>query len=179
MPAKSKISRRTLLKRAAVAVALPPLEAMFNANGTAYAATASARRLGEVRPETRFMLWFNGNGVSERYWIPTTSGTDFELTPCLAPLAPFRKDIHVITGLDNPAARLPGPGNDHHRSMSALISGTSFTGRGAGGPSIDQVIADFDLLDDWEDRYRYVIELGRGLAPIPGSERTEANKVRG
>ena len=47
-----------------------------------------------------------------------------ELTPCLAPLAPFRNDIHVITGLDNPAARLPGPGNDHHRSMSALVSGT-------------------------------------------------------
>src|SRR5262245_41523931 len=141
MPAKSKISRRTLLKRAAVAVALSFLEAMFNANGTAYAATASARRLREVRPETRFLLWFNGNGVSERYWIPTTTGTDFELTPCLAPLAPFRNDIHVIIGLDNPAARLPGPGNDHHRSMSALVSGTSFTGQGAGGPSIDQVIA--------------------------------------
>ena len=45
--------------------------------------------------------------------------------------------------------------------------------------SIDQVIADFELLDDWEDRYRYVIELGRGLAPLPESERTEANKVRG
>jgi hypothetical protein len=36
---------------------------------------------------------------------------------------------------------MPGPGNDHHRSMSALMSGTPFTGRGAGGPSIDQVIA--------------------------------------
>ncbi|MGH9674337.1 MAG: DUF1552 domain-containing protein, partial [Bryobacteraceae bacterium] len=61
--------------------------------------------------------------------------------PCLAPLAPFRDDIHVITGIDSPAARLPGPGNDHHRSMSALISGTQFTGRGAGGASIDQAIA--------------------------------------
>ncbi|HET7715775.1 MAG TPA: SufE family protein [Bauldia sp.] len=45
--------------------------------------------------------------------------------------------------------------------------------------SVDQVVADFDLLDDWEDRYRYVIELGRGLVPLPESERTEANKVRG
>jgi cysteine desulfuration protein SufE len=45
--------------------------------------------------------------------------------------------------------------------------------------SIDQVIADFDLLDDWEDRYRYVIELGRRLSPFPDAERTEANKVRG
>ena len=39
-----------------------------------------------------------------------------------------------LSGLDNPAARKPGPGNDHHRSMSGLVSGTSFTGRGAGGP---------------------------------------------
>ena len=69
------------------------------------------------------------------------TGPDFTMTPCLSPLAPFRKDIHVITGFDNPAARLPGPGNDHHRSMSALVSGTQFTGHGAGGPSIDQAIA--------------------------------------
>ena len=46
-------------------------------------------------------------------------------------------------------------------------------------PTIDQIIADFDLLDDWEDRYRYVIELGRGLPPLPENERTDANKVRG
>jgi cysteine desulfuration protein SufE len=45
--------------------------------------------------------------------------------------------------------------------------------------SIDQIIADFDLLDDWEDRYRYLIELGRSLEPLPESERTDANKVRG
>ena len=45
--------------------------------------------------------------------------------------------------------------------------------------SIDQLIADFELLDDWEDRYRYVIELGKALPPLPEAERTEANKVRG
>lgn len=45
--------------------------------------------------------------------------------------------------------------------------------------SVDQVVADFDLLDDWEDRYRYVIDLGRDLPPLPESERTDANKVRG
>lgn len=45
--------------------------------------------------------------------------------------------------------------------------------------SVDQVVADFELLDDWEDRYRYVIELGRELPPLPEAERTEANKVRG
>ena len=39
--------------------------------------------------------------------------------------------------------------------------------------------SDFALLDDWEDRYRYVIELGRTLPAFPDTERTEANKVRG
>ena len=45
--------------------------------------------------------------------------------------------------------------------------------------SIDQIIADFDLLDDWEDRYRYLIELGRNLPPLPDAERSDKNKVRG
>ena len=44
---------------------------------------------------------------------------------------------------------------------------------------ITRLIDDFELLDDWEDRYRYVIELGRTLPPLPEAERTEANKVRG
>jgi len=37
----------------------------------------------------------------------------------------------------------------------------------------------FDLVDDWEDRYRYVIELGRALPGLPDIDKTEANKVRG
>ena len=45
--------------------------------------------------------------------------------------------------------------------------------------SIADIIADFDLLDEWEDRYRYLIELGRKLEPLPEEARYEANKVRG
>ena len=45
--------------------------------------------------------------------------------------------------------------------------------------SFDEILADFELLDDWEDRYRYVIELGRGLEPLPETERSPANKVQG
>ena len=136
------ISRRfflrgaTALTQSRVLIGLPPLAAMFNSAGTAYAAETKTSAI-----PTRFVLWFNGNGISERYWIPRETGENFTFTPCLAPLAAFREDIHVVTGLDNPAARLPGPGNDHHRSMSALMTGTQFTGRGAGGPSIDQVVA--------------------------------------
>jgi cysteine desulfuration protein SufE len=44
---------------------------------------------------------------------------------------------------------------------------------------IDDIIDNFSVLDDWDDRYRYLIELGRGLAPLPEALRTEANKVRG
>ncbi|HEX4894477.1 MAG TPA: SufE family protein [Hyphomicrobiaceae bacterium] len=46
-------------------------------------------------------------------------------------------------------------------------------------PLLDEIRSDFAMLDDWEDRYRYVIELGRMLQPLDESERTDANKVRG
>jgi cysteine desulfuration protein SufE len=45
--------------------------------------------------------------------------------------------------------------------------------------TIDDLIAEFGFLDDWEDRYRYVIELGRTLPPLADAERNEATKVRG
>lgn len=141
--AKSKrLSRRTFLRGtglsgAAISVGLPPLEQMFNASGTAYATEA-----GPPQPiETRFVLWFNGNGIVEKYWIPREEGEDFEITPCLQPLARFRNDIHILSGVDNAAARSSGPGNGHHKSMSGLVSCEGFSGRGAGGPSIDQIIA--------------------------------------
>ncbi len=40
-------------------------------------------------------------------------------------------------------------------------------------------IENFELLDEWDDRYRYLIELGRALAPLPDAARTDANKVQG
>ena len=46
-------------------------------------------------------------------------------------------------------------------------------------PMIDEIIDNFSLLDEWDDRYRYVIELGRALAPLDGRDRNEANKVQG
>jgi cysteine desulfuration protein SufE len=44
---------------------------------------------------------------------------------------------------------------------------------------IDEIIDNFSLLDDWDDRYRYLIELGRELPPLPAEAHNEANKVRG
>ena len=98
------------------------------------------------------------------------------------------------------------PGNPHHRRSGTAVAGRyprqfridihslhrrSFAGaslpRLYGGMdakpeqalSVDQIVADFELLDDWEDRYRYVIELGRGLTPLPDAEHSDGNKVRG
>jgi cysteine desulfuration protein SufE len=45
--------------------------------------------------------------------------------------------------------------------------------------TIDEIIENFALLDEWDDRYRYVIELGRSLAPLNERDRRDANKVQG
>jgi cysteine desulfuration protein SufE len=45
--------------------------------------------------------------------------------------------------------------------------------------TIDEITANFALLDDWDDRYRYIVELGRKLEPLPEAARIEANKVSG
>ncbi len=100
-----RVSRRRFLQGltltgTAVQIGLPPLVSMFNSTGTAYAAEGAAKPI-----ESRFVFWFNGNGIPERYWIPGETGPDFHLSPCLSPLAPFRNDIHVLSGLDNQAAK--------------------------------------------------------------------------
>lgn len=141
---RARISRRSLLKGMTaagtrIAVGLPPLAAMFNSLGTAYAAPDAANVKAETPVESRFVLWFNGNGIPERYWIPSEEGADYRMTPCLSPLAPFREDFHVLSGVDNAAAK--GNGNGHTNSMSGLMTCTPFTGRGPSGPSIDQAIA--------------------------------------
>lgn len=141
MPTSSFSRRRFLigtgLSGAAIQIGLPTFDSMLNTSGTALAAEAG----GAAQPiPTRFVFWFNGNGIVEKYWIPRQEGREYEMTPCLQPLARFKNDIHVLSGVDNPAARIGG-GNGHHNSMSGLVAGEGFTGRGAGGPSIDQVIA--------------------------------------
>ncbi|MGD0299546.1 MAG: DUF1552 domain-containing protein [Bryobacteraceae bacterium] len=142
---RTRTSRRALLKGltaagARIAIGIPPLVSMFNSTGTAYAQSAPASAALVEKPiESRFVLWFNGNGIPERYWIPTEEGSDYELTPCLSPLAAWRKDVHVLSGVDNAAAS--GKGNGHTNSMSGLMTGLDFTGRGPSGPSIDQIIA--------------------------------------
>jgi len=46
-------------------------------------------------------------------------------------------------------------------------------------PDIDDIIGNFSVLDDWDDRYRYLIELGRELPPLSEASHSDANKVQG
>jgi cysteine desulfuration protein SufE len=46
-------------------------------------------------------------------------------------------------------------------------------------PDIDEIIDNFTVLDDWDDRYRYLIELGRELPPLAEAAHNDANKVQG
>ncbi|MGB0637807.1 MAG: DUF1552 domain-containing protein [Myxococcota bacterium] len=134
------ISRRTLLRGlmqgAAVSVALPPLEAMFNLSGTAYAC-------GGGLP-LRFGLFFWGNGNLPELWTPTGEGTSWELSEQLEPLAPVKDLISVVSGMSIKTGNLI----PHHSGKAGILSGAPLkvyeNGREDGTfeiPSIDQVIA--------------------------------------
>ena len=96
------ISRRRFLRDLSlgsmgIRVGLPPLVGMFNGNGTAYAASPDRLGSAPIPIQPRFLFWFNGNGIPERYWIPREVGAAYELTPCLSPLESLRNDIHVVS----------------------------------------------------------------------------------
>ena len=110
MASENSIARRGFLRGIGLAgglvrIGLPPLHIMLNSWGTAYAAPAGSKASAQPIP-SRFVFWFNGNGIPERFWIPAETGQDYEMTPCLTPLVPFRNDVHILSGLDNPAARM-------------------------------------------------------------------------
>ena len=46
-------------------------------------------------------------------------------------------------------------------------------------PPVDEIVENFELMEEWDDRYRYLIELGRALPPLPEDARNDANKVQG
>src|SRR5216684_204955 len=141
---RARLSRRIFLKgltlsQAPVIIGLPPLVSMFNSTGTAYAAETNPVKK-TVPFDRRFVLWFNGNGIPERYWIPDRTGADYDVTACLAPIARLRDQVHVLSGMDNSAVG-NSAGDGHSTSMSALMTCTHYTGRSPGGPSVDQIIA--------------------------------------
>jgi Protein of unknown function (DUF1552) len=90
---KKHLSRRTFLRGAGVAVGLPLLDAMVPA-WTALAQTAAS-------PKPRMGFMYLPHGAIMEQWTPAAEGTGFELTPILKPLAPFRKQVTIVSGLEN------------------------------------------------------------------------------
>jgi len=112
--AKKHISRRTLLRGAGTVVALPLLDAMIPALAPA-ATTAPVRRFGVV---------YHPNGVIYDKWLPTGSGSNFELSPTLKALEPFKDKLIVVTGLSSdPAEPYGDGGGDHSRACGSYLTG--------------------------------------------------------
>src|SRR5215831_6152270 len=111
---KKAISRRTVLRGMGATVALPLLDAMIPALAPA-AATAPVRRFGVV---------YHPNGVIYDQWLPTGSGSNFELSPTLKGLEPFKDKLIVITGLFSDQAEALGDGGgDHSRACGTYLTG--------------------------------------------------------
>ncbi|PYR83154.1 MAG: hypothetical protein DMG18_13385, partial [Acidobacteria bacterium] len=115
---KKCIPRRTFLRGAGTALALPVLDAMFPA-------FASAAQTGSGRA-TRLSFFTVPNGIIMEKWTPAASGSGFELSPILEPLAAFKDRLLVISGLaNNEAHKLEFEiAGDHPRACSAYLTGT-------------------------------------------------------
>ena len=136
---KKHIPRRTFLRGAGVAMGLPLLESMIPA-GTALAQTAA-------NPRTRVGFIFIPHGASMPYWTPKAAGTDFEMTPILSPLTPFRNQLTIVSGTAHRMADAqPGEkGADHAHPAAVFLSGAHpkrTTGQDVRcGTTVDQVMA--------------------------------------
>src|SRR5262245_4536215 len=113
---KMALSRRTFLRGVGASVALPLLDAMVPALTAAADTPAKAvPRLGVV---------YHPNGVIYQNWLPKGTGRDFEFSPILAPLEPFRDQLIVITNLSSHQAEALGDGGgDHSRASGSYLTG--------------------------------------------------------
>ncbi|HEX7081779.1 MAG TPA: DUF1552 domain-containing protein [Gammaproteobacteria bacterium] len=129
---KKALSRRTVLKSASAAIALPLLDAMIPA------ATALAQTAAKPRPRLGFVYVPHGSVMAR--WTPATTGTEFELPQILAPLEPFKSALTIVSNLRNRAAESPTP--------HAITAGTwlncatpAVSHSPVAGTSVDQVAA--------------------------------------
>jgi len=133
---KKAISRRLVLQGLGATVALPLLDAMIPALATAATKSAPVCRLGVI---------YHPNGVIYDKWLPTGVGADFELSPTLAGLQPFRDKLIVVTGLFSDQAEALGDGGgDHSRASGTYLTGVHIAksvGIVENGISMDQIAA--------------------------------------
>ncbi|HEV3445311.1 MAG TPA: DUF1552 domain-containing protein [Gemmataceae bacterium] len=133
------ISRRTVLRGLGTAVALPWLEAMAPVISLAAGTPAKA-------PPRRLAFFYIPNGAHMPNWTPESDGLNFSLPPTLEPLAPFKKDLLVLSNLALDKARPNGDGpGDHARAMASFLTGRQAR-KTAGadiriGISVDQLAA--------------------------------------
>ncbi len=133
----SKISRRGFLRGtlhgAAVGVGLPLLNCFLDDSGKAFA--ASGRRI-----PVRFGTWVWGCGFIPELWIPSATGTAFELPAHLAPLEPYRDRLALFTGFD---VKLDGvPNKPHVTGCLGLRTGIPVPDLKVRAPTLDVLISD-------------------------------------
>ena len=132
---KKALPRRTVLRGLGATLALPLLDSMLPA--------ASAIARTAARPTNRFGVVYVPNGMIMKEYLPTTTGTGYELTPTLRALAPFREQTLVLTGLDC-IPNVERPGGAHARASTRFLTHISpplsETWLDA-GPSVDQILA--------------------------------------
>src|SRR5213594_792689 len=121
LTAKS-LSRRTVLRGLGATVALPFLDAMV----------PSAR--AAAKPVNRFLAFYVPNGMAMEYWTPKGEGSRFELSPILEPMAPYRNQMTVLSGL-----------RASWNYIHAGASGSFLTGTPRGGKTEIEIIADVSI----------------------------------
>jgi hypothetical protein len=130
---KKHLSRRTVLKGAGAAIALPLLDAMIPA-GTALANTAAA-----VKP--RLVYIYFPHGAVQKFWTPDGAGKDFKFSPILKPLEGMRDYVTVVTNLRNKPAESSDPHGIIEASWLTCLSPQVHAEFPNAGISIDQVAA--------------------------------------
>ena len=137
MNSKLQIDRRTLLRGAGAAMALPLLEAML---------PSTLRAAPNDRPPVRMAFLYVPNGMHMPDWTPTETGSDFKLGSILQPLEQYKSEMTVLSGLTLNGARALGDGGgDHARSVAAFLTGAHPKKTDGSdihnGVSVDQVAA--------------------------------------
>src|SRR5258706_15275834 len=120
------LPRRTVLRGLGATLALPFLGAMLPA--------FSLRGLAAARPVHRFQTFYVPNGMAMEYWLPKGEGTAFELSPILEPLAAYRDQMLVLSGI-----------KASWNYIHAGASGSFLTGTTRGGRTEVEIFADVSM----------------------------------
>src|SRR5437588_7771200 len=117
------LPRRTILRGMGATLALPLLDAML-----------PARARAAARPAHRFQTFYVPNGMAMEYWTPKGEGTAFELSPVLEPLAAYRNQMLVLSGI-----------KANWNYIHAGASGSFLTGTVRGGKTEIEIVADVSI----------------------------------